>query len=79
MTDEDAKTKWCPFSRVSTNGVVVNRDNPNDGLMTTAEDACRCIASACMMWVSQTEYMNGRYRSTGRGDCGLKDARMINL
>lgn len=56
MTEEEAKTKWCPFSRqldavytnvdgIPTAGGTVNRDyvgNPHN--------QCLCIGSKCMAW-----------------------------
>lgn len=55
MTEEEAKTKWCPQARTGQrwmatsmevedlNVVAVNRSNG-------AEEHCLCIASACMAW-----------------------------
>lgn len=43
MTEDEAKTKWCPFSRVSHFDHAANRDS--DG----APDG-RCLASGCMAW-----------------------------
>lgn len=49
MTEEEAKTKWCPFTRV-----VVNAENYSNG--NRFENGHRyneqalCIGSACMAW-----------------------------
>lgn len=47
MTEEEAKTKWCPHMRISsyTGQAAIN---------TTAEEfRYKCIASDCMMWVTK--------------------------
>lgn len=48
MTEDEAKTKWCPMTRYSTWGIdgVSNRDNFHDGFPL----ANSCIASLCMVW-----------------------------
>ena len=72
MTEDEAKTKWCPFVRTGlVAGMAVNRhvaDAPKavDGVY----DETRCIGSACMMWreyrgagwcgLAGTDYNNGR-------------------
>ncbi len=46
MTEEEAKTKWCPMVQVSTsteNTVYTNRERSSE---------FACIASDCMWWVS---------------------------
>lgn len=55
MTEDEAKTKWCPFARImdwngpheptgNNRGVAaVNRAQDDDA-------GTRCIASACMAW-----------------------------
>src|ERR1700742_1156348 len=50
MTEDEAKAKWCPFSRVVTHGAVINRDNPDDGQITNADAATRCMGRECMAW-----------------------------
>lgn len=49
MTEDEAKTKWCPFARVSWNNKSsINRVSGGDvvGLPITS----MCVASACMAW-----------------------------
>lgn len=44
MTEEEAKTKWCPFVRLGETaiGSTYNRCGPEASLY--------CIGSACMAW-----------------------------
>lgn len=49
MTEDEAKTKWCPMVRVDL--YISNRDLScvgNRSEHNTISD--RCIGSACMMW-----------------------------
>lgn len=69
MTEEEAKTKWCPQARVATYAT------DGDQMMTAANKTsggeirtgARCIASACMAW---------RWSEAKRseGFCGLAGA-----
>lgn len=44
MTEEEAKTKWCPFGHMySPQGGAFNRN-------TYGEGTTKCLASKCMMW-----------------------------
>lgn len=46
VTEEEAKTKWCPEVRTGlTAGMAVNHHISGD-----VHDETRCIASGCMMW-----------------------------
>ena len=54
MTEEEAKTKWCPMVRTGlVAGMAVNHhagsrlDAPPQG---DVHDETRCVASDCMMW-----------------------------
>lgn len=69
MTEDEAKKKWCPFSRtgiyVGTGGIAVNRhvaDEP--GGREGAFDETRCLGSGCMAW--RLRMGNEHY-----GYCGL--------
>ena len=47
MTEDKAKTKWCPMTRhgYGTEGIGVNRLHQDKNPSTA-----KCIASDCMMW-----------------------------
>jgi hypothetical protein len=59
MTPEQAKTKWCPYVRltvwIEARGVT---DNRTDDVLKT-----RCLADGCMAW--------RQYGADGHGYCGL--------
>jgi hypothetical protein len=52
LTERDAKTRWCPFSRIvvdflgegGTVAATANRDLPNDS------DRANCLGSGCLAW-----------------------------
>ncbi len=62
-TEDEAKTKWCPFVRTGlTAGMAVNRhvaDAPKarDGVY----DETRCIGSQCMAWRKSSDATEARY------------------
>lgn len=63
VTEEEAKTKWCPFVRYGATAAV-NRDFQSQ----YSDRHCHCIGSACMAW------RRGPYDHThnqARGFCGL--------
>ena len=56
MTEDEAKTKWCPFSRVSNanhGGDACNRWDSSGGAKNYGPAGSNCIASACMAWRSE--------------------------
>ena len=60
MTEEEAKTKWCPMVRMNLcyeAGKEVGSWNRDGG-------DCMCIASDCMMWRRDKKYSDEYY-------CGL--------
>lgn len=58
MTEEEAKTKWCPYARVQMGGSasaqLSSGHNRQAAYVNWAADntppGTRCIASACMAW-----------------------------
>lgn len=71
MTEEEAKTKWCPALQVSAAagvmGTVSNRSNAFDD---NSDRHGRCIGSACMGWRDTTVTFMGE-SSAPTGFCGL--------
>lgn len=71
MTEDQAKQKWCPFSRMAhwnapTGG---NRPTDPDGFIPHVN----CIASDCMAWrwsLTNAEVKDGRL-TPKEGYCGL--------
>ena len=69
MTEDEAKTKWCPFYQVATSGgdtSTFETDNrpPEHELRENVwhptgkvHEQCRCIGSACMAWRWEMEYV----------------------
>ena len=49
MTEEEAKTKWCPI--ISQGGQMVRPASNYSGAISTNAVWENCIASDCMMWV----------------------------
>lgn len=79
MTEDEARTKWCPHTRVwqisgtESTSVAYNRTESELSSYTNPSRA-RCIASDCMMWESTEELFGvppDEYYETD-GDCGLK-------
>lgn len=72
MTEEEAKTKWCPMVVFMLGGGQVrNRDSCYD------QSGTHCIGSACMMWRIHRKVSGGflqgniAYVDESEGYCGL--------
>jgi len=69
MTEDQAKTKWCPMVRRSmftygSHDISVNRDGQND----------KCLASECAMWrwnITTDPIFDEKVQSRNNGFCGL--------
>ena len=79
MTEDEAKTKWCPMVRFH-NGLDgdVYCSRPT-GVVTN--NSAKCIASDCMMWkwdiklnreLAKDRHPEELERIKFEGDCGLK-------
>lgn len=67
MTEDQAKTKWCPMVRTGlVAGMAVNHHVGGD-----VKDETRCIASECMMWRNFTLDEVRRDNNSKGGFCGL--------
>lgn len=71
MTESDAKTKWCPFTRVGEQASGAAENRP-DG-------SYQCIASACMAWrglndLTVVDPKADRHVTLRQGFCGLAGA-----
>ena len=82
MTEDEAKTKWCPMARVVVGTISESMAACNrsiQGMPPDLEAQTRCIASACMMWDPFVAYDDAipAYIATEppSGDCGLKVVR----
>ena len=77
ITEDEAKTKWCPFARsiVSTGGGA-NRGKDSGG---SPPPHVNCIGSACMAWrrvpkARRDQFVEDLVHATGSSDkgyCGL--------
>lgn len=54
LTEEEARTKWCPMANVyvryQTTGATGNRNLSTDRDTQGWDRHAKCIGSACMMW-----------------------------
>lgn len=64
MTEDEAKTKWCPFARISDGEppTSVNRPEPYG-------DVPHCLGSGCMAW--RWEVPDPATYKSAPGFCGL--------
>lgn len=71
LTEEEAKTRWCPFARavapvVDTSANVIGGTPANRGSGGAPDPDCRCLASGCMAWRKPS--------GSQKGYCGLARA-----
>lgn len=65
MTENEARLRWCPLSRVEgdkTDPTAGNRDR------VATHESARCVGSACALWKWSTLNV---FRKTPTGRCGL--------
>lgn len=71
LTEEEAKTKWCPMARVpafTVDGSIVGSFNDPQEQQS---GAARCLGSGCMMWRPALAWTPPGARESGGGYCGL--------
>jgi hypothetical protein len=68
MTEDEAKTKWCPMVRVIAYNGTYSSNRLDSSVMSK-----KCIASNCMLWRwLHPEYVRGTEADKGlSGYCGL--------
>ncbi len=69
MTEEEAKTKWCPFAlqiwkAADNNDLSMNRDG-------TGVPTAFCLGSACMAWRWSAFAEGEEHAGNVHGYCGL--------
>jgi hypothetical protein len=70
MTEDEAKTKWCPFVRHPVN--MPGYSNGNRFNKPSLDATCRCIGSRCMAWRWEILVADESMRNKNdRGCCGL--------
>ena len=74
MTEEEAKTKWCPMVRFNYTGNG-NTDHNRGAYVNASPTPINCIASDCMMWVWQippnVAVSDSDTGANREGHCGL--------
>lgn len=71
MTEDEAKTKWCPFARIAQEHIIgptynrIYRSGRPRGDDMQLPNSAACIASACMAW-RFADYFNAEGRLTRR-------------
>lgn len=76
MTEDEAKTKWCPMARLDYDHSTINRDTEYKSEELVIPKASLCIGSDCMMWAADPSGFFG-----DNGHCGLcnMDQRMVRV
>lgn len=71
MTEQEAKTKWCPMVRIAieVEGALIGINTEvlpgEQDAPTEFKSATRCIGSACMMWRESRKLVNAQDRAGG--------------
>lgn len=53
MTEEEAKTKWCPMARYVFNYRDYASGNRFEKGLIDGNHPCKCLGTGCMMWVGE--------------------------
>ncbi len=81
MTEDEAKTKWCPMVHTRYIGTIAQKGQEERAmeLSERKERSSKCIASDCMMWQWVTtpadalkqSGLGQKYQQSENGYCGL--------
>lgn len=76
MTEDEAKTKWCPFARTSCASEPITGNHAANRYSSGQRDgqgAHNCIGSACMAWRQIRRWSDPFMEQPGShgGYCGL--------
>lgn len=69
MTEDEARTKWCPFSRVDNTHTAINREMAYNG--NSPANGSLCISSDCMAWRHTKTPRLDEVGVAPEGECGL--------
>ena len=82
MTEQEAKTKWCPFARVTWQTDATSWNRVQDGAGNVDEgtgNACKCLGSDCMAWRAtkgdEEPLIEAVRRYRNENGASLKDAK----
>ena len=79
MTEDEAKKKWCPFSRAIDFAVDENGDNhyatTNRNYLGDPNPESYCLASKCMAWRFDRFVEDDNGKLWADGHCGLAGTR----
>ena len=66
MTEDEAKTKWCPEARLAAPVDSIATGTSGNRYGQEFKDWSMCIGSACMAW----RWVKDTYKNTEHGYCG---------
>jgi len=69
MTEEEAKTKWCPMVRFTGAGTATDQEWATNRGGDYGAQAFKCIGSECMAW--RGYYVMKDTEKVHHGYCGL--------
>lgn len=72
MTEDEAKTKWCPMTLCASSSALTGNRFENVAA-TYPNQSARCIGTACMMWRQHVPHSMDPHpeQVLGHGYCGL--------
>ena len=74
MTEDEAKTKWCPMVHVRYLGTIAPKGEEERAMEVSErkERLSKCLASSCMMWRWDSENEEGCNQEGGQASCFMK-------